>query len=259
MDRLDLRTLRVKNRIPLKTIAEIMGLSHSQISRRETGGVPFSEQEKAMYLQAVDMCTSGKYPYTPVTRRCFTIAERFSSDNYCTAPQCERLREKILSLNLPRAELAAMANVSLSTIHFIMSGRVVKIPLFNRVAQTVNNLIAQRETDTPATVEQPPVIPAKSEQPEVLTPKQDTPNPAKSEHIHYTSCRLQQVRFVKDMLRALAIPREAASRNTGIPLQFLTAKLDGDLPMFQPEYEALISYIYSQHSNTSRQKTIQFS
>ena len=259
MDGMDLRTLRVKNRIPVKTIAKIMGMTSAPLSRRERGVLPFTEEERQRYLQAVEMCTSGKYPYEPTSKRMFIPQERHAKSGFCSVTQAAKLRELMLQLPQSRAEIAALANVNPVSIHYIFSGRVIRMPFFERLNQTVNNLLTQQNANTPAIEKQPIARPAKSEQNTTpLTDKQPQPKQAKSEHIHYTSCSLEQAKFAHNMVKVMGISRESISRYLGIPLHLLNGKLDGELPIFRPEYDALITYIYSQHSKPARQQIIPF-
>ena len=111
-------------------------------------------------------------------------------------------------------------------------------------------------TDEEACIPEEPQ--AKSEQEQAKSEQEQ----AKSEHIHYTACSNADVLELKRVLGLLQVDRENVSLWLGMPQSIVAAKLDGVMPMYQPEYDAIINRLRQNlHGDTvkpMRQQVIQF-
>ena len=76
-------------------------------------------------------------------------------------------------------------------------------------------------------------------------------NLAKSEHIHYVACSAKQVDFISMLLQEFDVPASSVARRLGMPDQLFTAKLAQQLPLYQPEYDAVIEFIKKGRNNTN--------
>ena len=76
-------------------------------------------------------------------------------------------------------------------------------------------------------------------------------NLAKSEHIHYAACSAKQVEFISMLLQEFDLPASSVARRLGMPDQLFTAKLAQQLPLYQPEYDAVIEFIKKGRNSTN--------
>ena len=84
-------------------------------------------------------------------------------------------------------------------------------------------------------------VPAKTEP--QSQPQHSQTIPAKSQHVHYCSCTNEQVRLLAQMLKVLDIPAGSIARRVGIALELLEAKLSEQMPVYEPEYNAVIKLL----------------
>ncbi len=222
----DLREYRLKYRIPQREICEMTDIPQWQLSAYESGETVVPDGQKQSIIHAVKDCAEGNYPYVPV-KRIRRKTTRYSSTNLQANPeQMETLRKLILTCGKTFTDIAALCKVSTRFIEQITQKRRKSIALVDY--RTIINAIK----------------PAQTPQAQQQTP-QAQHVPAKSEHIHYTSCPAEKARLLAAMLRELEITPARAAAHLGMPVEVMQAKLDGTMPIYQPEYSAALSFIKS--------------
>ena len=251
IDGIELRALRLKHRISQQTLSELTGISASRLSRLETGVDMFTAREAEMYRKAVERCASGEVSYRAVNSRQFNPRKTHYLEEKCSRLEAARLRSEFFLTDMSQRELAERAGVSEKTMSYIVRG----IPVYRSELAKVQAVVAQVRKASPAQDNAPAdTCPAPSEP--------DNPQvPAKSEHVHYTSCTDKQVQFIKDLLENLNISRERVACHIGMPSTIIDAKLDGFMPMYTPEYEAIIDFVRKptpSANNLRRQQVINF-
>ena len=222
----DLREYRLKYRIPQREICEMTDIPQWQLSAYESGETVVPDGQKQSIILAVKDCAEGNYPYVPV-KRIRRKTTRYSSTNLQANPeQMETLRKLILTCGKTFTDIAAMCKVSTRFIEQITQKRRKSIALVDY--RTIVNAIK----------------PAQTPQAQQQTP-QAQHVPAKSEHIHYTACTQEQYAFLVKLMQELDISPAKAAKHLGMPLEILQAKLSGTMPVYQPEYSALLSFVKS--------------
>lgn len=222
----DLRDYRLKYRIPQREICEMTDIPQRQLAAYESGEESVPDRDKQLIMSAVKDCADGIYPYVPV-KRIRRKTTRYSSTNLQATPeQMGTLRILLLTCGKSFTDIAAMCKVSTCFIEQITQKRRKSIALVDY--RTIINALKPEQTPQP--------------QPQAPQPQHV---PAKSEHIHYTSCPAEKARLLAAMLRELEITPARAAAHLGMPVEVMQAKLDGIMPIYQPEYSAALAFIKS--------------